>query len=64
MACPIIFMHLSGYTLNEQFLIWSRDIKNNSSNFINDHKFVKGKFAWQEGYGAIFIFTFAYRKCV
>jgi putative transposase len=29
-----------------------RDIKNNSSNFINDHKFVKGKFAWQEGYGA------------
>jgi len=29
-----------------------RDVKNNSSNFINDHKFVKGKFAWQEGYGA------------
>lgn len=29
-----------------------RDIKNNASNFINDHKFVKGKFAWQEGYGA------------
>ncbi len=29
-----------------------RDIKNNSSNFINEHKFVKGKFAWQEGYGA------------
>ena len=29
-----------------------RDIKNNSSNFINDHKFVKGKFGWQEGYGA------------
>ncbi len=29
-----------------------RDIKNNSSNFINDHKFVKGKFSWQEGYGA------------
>lgn len=29
-----------------------RDIKNNSSNFINDHKFVKGKFTWQEGYGA------------
>ena len=31
---------------------FARDIKNNSSNFINDHKFVKGKFAWQEGYGA------------
>ena len=29
-----------------------RDIKNNSSNFINDKKFVKGKFFWQEGYGA------------
>jgi len=28
-----------------------RDIKNNSSNFINDQGFVKGKFAWQEGYG-------------
>jgi REP element-mobilizing transposase RayT len=28
-----------------------RDIKNNSSNFINDKKFVKGKFKWQEGYG-------------
>ena len=26
--------------------------KNNSTNFINDHKFVRGKFAWQEGYGA------------
>lgn len=29
-----------------------RDIKNNSSNFINDHKWVAGKFSWQEGYGA------------
>jgi REP element-mobilizing transposase RayT len=29
-----------------------RDIKNNSSNFINDHQLVKGKFQWQEGYGA------------
>ena len=29
-----------------------RDIKNNASNFVNDHKFVKGKFIWQEGYGA------------
>lgn len=31
----------------------TRDIKNNSSNFINDHKCVKGNFAWQEGYGAL-----------
>lgn len=29
-----------------------RDIKNNSSNFINDHNWVKGKFNWQDGYGA------------
>lgn len=29
-----------------------RDVKNNSSNFINDRKLVKGKFQWQEGYGA------------
>ena len=29
-----------------------RDIKNNSSNFINESQFVKGKFSWQEGYGA------------
>ena len=29
-----------------------RDIKNNSSNFINDKGFVKGKYSWQEGYGA------------
>ncbi|KKO20614.1 MAG: IS200/IS605 family transposase [Candidatus Brocadia sp.] len=28
-----------------------RDIKNNSSNFINENKLVKGKFSWQEGYG-------------
>jgi putative transposase len=29
-----------------------RDIKNNSSNFVNEKKFVNGKFSWQEGYGA------------
>jgi putative transposase len=29
-----------------------RDIKNNASNFVNDNHFVKGKFSWQEGYGA------------
>lgn len=29
-----------------------RDIKNNSCNFINDHRWVRGKFAWQDGYGA------------
>jgi REP element-mobilizing transposase RayT len=29
-----------------------RDIKNNSSNFINEHKWMNGKFSWQGGYGA------------
>lgn len=29
-----------------------RDVKNNSSNFINDHKWIKDRFSWQEGYGA------------
>jgi len=36
-----------------------RDIKNNSSNFINDGKLVKGKFSWQEGYGA---FSYAHSQ--
>jgi REP element-mobilizing transposase RayT len=30
----------------------ARDVKNNSSGFINERSFVKGKFSWQEGYGA------------
>lgn len=30
----------------------ARDIKNNSSKFINEKGFFKGKFSWQEGYGA------------
>ena len=29
-----------------------RDIKNNSTKFVNDHKFIKGKFAWQDSFGA------------
>ena len=29
-----------------------RDIKNNSSAFINEKKWVRGKFYWQEGFGA------------
>lgn len=29
-----------------------RDIKNNSSTFINKKKWVRGKFNWQEGFGA------------
>ncbi len=33
-----------------------RDIKNNSSNFINDKGWLKQKFSWQEGYG---VFSYA-----
>jgi REP element-mobilizing transposase RayT len=29
-----------------------RDVKNNSSKFINEQKFIKGIFEWQDGYGA------------
>lgn len=29
-----------------------RDVKNNSSKFINERGFIRGKFQWQEGYGA------------
>lgn len=29
-----------------------RDIKNNSSKFINEQGWINGKFSWQEGYGA------------
>lgn len=36
-----------------------RDIKNNSSKFINKQKFIYGKFAWQEGYGA---FSYAHSQ--
>ena len=36
-----------------------RDIKNNSSRFINEQNFVKGKFQWQEGYG---VFSYAHSQ--
>src|SRR6266481_4526487 len=29
-----------------------REIKADSSNFINEQRFVRGRFSWQEGYGA------------
>ncbi len=29
-----------------------RDVKNNTTNFINDKKWLPGKFSWKEGYGA------------
>lgn len=36
-----------------------RDIKNNSSKFINERKFVLGKFSWQEGYG---VFSYSHSQ--
>jgi putative transposase len=36
-----------------------RDIKNNSSNFINNQHFVKGKFMWQDGYG---VFSYSHSQ--
>ena len=36
-----------------------RDVKNNTSNFINDQKFVRGKFSWQEGFGS---FSYAHSQ--
>ncbi|RDC56331.1 IS200/IS605 family transposase [Pedobacter chinensis] len=36
-----------------------RDIKNNSSKFINEQNWVQGKFSWQEGYGA---FSYAHSQ--
>ena len=29
-----------------------REIKSDSSNFVNENKWVRGRFNWQEGYGA------------
>ena len=36
-----------------------RDVKNNTSNFINDQKFGRGKFSWQEGFGS---FSYAHSQ--
>ena len=36
-----------------------RDIKNNSTNFINGKSLVKGKFSWQEGYG---VFSYSHSQ--
>lgn len=36
-----------------------RDIKNNSTNFINEKNYLKKKFSWQEGYGA---FSYAHSQ--
>lgn len=40
-----------------------REVKNNTTNFINEKKWVKGKFSWQEGYGA-FSYSHSHIKSV
>jgi putative transposase len=44
-------------SLNLKISDFVRDIKANSSRFINEQKWLNGKFNWQEGYGA-----FSYSK--
>lgn len=36
-----------------------RDIKNNSSKYINEQRWVRGEFSWQEGYG---VFSYAHSQ--
>lgn len=44
-------------SLNFKISDFVREIKANSSRFINEEKWLNGKFSWQEGYGA-----FSYSK--
>jgi putative transposase len=48
---------LIGYRPTQSLSDLMQDIKGNSSKWINEKRFVKGKFSWQEGYGA-----FSYAK--
>jgi putative transposase len=51
-------MHiLIGLRPNQSLSELMKDIKASSSKWINENRFVKGKFSWQEGYGA-----FSYSK--
>ena len=43
---------LIGYNPSQPLPDLLRDIKANSSKFINEKKWMPGKFRWQEGYGA------------
>ena len=36
-----------------------RDVKNNTTNFINEQKFCRTKFSWQDGYGS---FSYSYSQ--
>ena len=41
-----------GYKPHQLIPELMQDVKGSSSKWINEKKFVKGKFSWQEGYGA------------
>ena len=41
-----------------------RDVKNNSSNFINERGWLKQKFSWQDGYGAFSYSESNYSKVI
>jgi REP-associated tyrosine transposase len=43
---------LIGYKPSQPLPDLERDIKANTSKFINENKWLPGKFRWQEGYGA------------
>ena len=42
----------TGYRLHQLIPDLMQDVKGSSSKWINEKKFVRGKFSWQEGYGA------------
>ena len=48
---------LFGFRSSQSLSDLMQDIKGNSSKWINEKRFVNGKFSWQEGYGA-----FSYSK--
>ena len=48
---------LFGFRPSQSLSELMQDIKGDSSRWINEQRFVKGRFSWQEGYGA-----FSYSK--
>ncbi len=46
---------LIGYNPNQSLPDLIRDIKSESSKFINERRLIRGHFSWQEGYGAFSI---------
>ncbi len=56
-SMPDHFHIFVGYQPSQSLSDLVRDIKANSSKFINENKWMTGKFAWQSGYGA-----FSYSK--